>query len=295
MNSIAIWKNKSLLLQIFYTGIISIIILVISLINFTEAAFDVSRLQDDSFWFEYTITLVLGLSSFFITNECVKISKKKSANILRVQCELATYYSYITANDGLYSRLKEYLDKKNKERKLQLYINHLKNKRGKAKSKKKIDFYENKIKTAGEDVEFVKVNFTRKSINLIFSGFDTRDEDAVLKYKGTEQLAEFLLPALLCGLFITAMTLAFVMTFTGATMESVINLIVRLVCIGMYCWKGSTYAEYSILTVYYAALESRKGIVHCFFDDIGYNVSIKENPFYMYNVEKQGGKENGGT
>ncbi len=286
MNSIAIWQNKSVLLQFFYICVISIIILVISLINFTEATFEASRLQDDSFWFEYTLTLVLGLSAFFLTNECLKISKKKSPNILRVQSELSTYYSYITANDGLYTKMKSYLDEKNKERKMQLYLNYLKNKRGKARSKKKIEFYENKIANAGEDVEYAKVKFTRKTINLIFSGFDTKDEDSVLKYKGTEQLAEFLIPAIMVGLFVTAMTLAFVMSFTGATMESVINLAVRLVCIGMYCWKGSTYAEYSILTVYYAALENRKGIVQCFFDDIGYLVTIKENPHYMYFVEK---------
>ncbi|MFI3128511.1 MAG: hypothetical protein R3Y18_00460 [Bacillota bacterium] len=284
---ISIFKNKTFLLETLYFVVIAAIIMVVTLINFTEATFEVSRLKDDYFWFQYSLTLILGLSTFFLASQCGKIKKKKAPEIVRVQNELSTYFSYISSNDGLYSKMKEYLKKQNDARKLELYIARLKQKREKAKTQNRIDFFDRKIASAPSDVEFADVKFTRKSINLIFSGFSTKDDDELLCYRGNEQMAEFLVPAILSGLLITAITLAFVLTFTEVSAESIINLCTRLVCIGSYILKGNAYSDYSVGTVYLSALENRKGVVQCFFDDIGYNITIKENPYYMFYGEKE--------
>ncbi len=282
-----IFRNKTLLLETLYFIVIAAIIMVVTLINFTEATFEISRLKDDYFWFQYSLTLILGLSTFFLSSQCGKIKKRKSPEVTRVQNELSTYFSYISSNDGLYSKMKEYLKGENDKRKCELYVAKLKKKREKAKRQKKIDFYDERIANAKTESEFANIKFTKKTINLIFSGFSTKDEDELLTYRGNEQMAEFLIPAIFSGLLVTAITLAFVLNFTEISAEAIINLCTRLVCIGSYILKGNAYSEFSVGTVYLSALENRKGVVQCFFDEIGYNITIKENPYYMFYGEKE--------
>lgn len=281
------WKNKDLFLQAFYMLLTAVMVALVMLVNWVDATFEWERLFNSAYWFQYALTLFVALVGFFLTIQGQKIKLKGSNEIKDELSQIEVYFDYISGNSGLYTKMKVWIERQNFEKKKRLYIIALKQKREKLKREEEIDAIDKKIERADEDVDYVDIKFIPKSINLLFSGFKTKDEDELLVYTGFEKMGEYLIPAIVSSLVFTVLMLTFVLSPATSTIDKIVQLVARLFCIGSYIWKAIGYARYSIMERYKATLEQRKAVIKSFFDEIGETVEIQNNPCYKYRVVKE--------
>lgn len=280
------FKSKDLFMQGIYMAITGVMVALVMLVNWVDASFSFERLLDSEYWFQYSITLIVALIGFFLTTEG-QIMKLKSTNEIKDLVEqISVYFDYISRNDGLYNRLKGWLIEENDKKKLKMYVISLKKKREKAKKTADIELIDKKIENAKEYVEYADVDYVPKTVNLLFSGFSTKDDDELLVIKKYERLGEYLIPAILLSLIFTVIMLTFVLTPATSTIDKIVQLVARLFCIGSYIYKAFGYSRFYVLERYKATLEQRKAVITSFFDEIGEHVEIENNPCYKYRVKE---------
>jgi hypothetical protein len=160
-------------------------------------------------------------------------------------------------------------------------------KKGKKKIQNKIDKYSELLKMSYEEtfnIDEIMLKIRDITVNTIFSNFSDNRKDAKVFYSGLEDLGKRLLPAVICGMFFSAIMLSIVLNKQAQSIEQWKNLLTTLWVSISYLLRGISYAEYSVNDVFISVLDNRTGIVRSYFKQKGLVANLVPNPHYKNTV-----------
>lgn len=299
-----------------YILAITLIYLIVSLINFANLTFDLSKLANWSFWTMYAITILLA---FLIMILIISYRKRKAQSSEKVTNEEELVYACARtlSNNGNYKKTIELIKIENRRRKLEKYKKYLQIKRNRAKTEDEKNEYikllneidevylkkqleeattekDKKaiLKLIGEipnKVDGMQIKFQQVNINSLFNTYYNKSSDELeTEYSGGEGLFERIFPAIIIGLIIIMVLMTAVPSLLESpTLDIIIQLVTRLGVMTLYLVKGIEFADYSILTVYFSILNNRKRLMIDFIQTIypGMTIEMKENKSYKYLIE----------
>lgn len=271
------------LIEAIYLVIISLIFLFISIFNFAQFEFEWERIFDASFWVVYTFTIFLGIVVFFFSIGNSKRKHKRGKEFLGLMSEIFNIASIIQF--GFSTLFDIEIGILNETDSLKIYKIRLKRKWDfisnlklpKRYKENKLNRIKELLDNAEKDIKHKKIwGFKPITSNEICSGYspNTTIRTANMHYTGHENLTIFLLPSLIIGLIFTAVMLGSGFSEKTTTIDTVIQLIARLITMIMFVIRGDNYGEYSINTVYTSALNERKSFMSEFIMKQGHNIEF---------------------
>ena len=275
-----LWK------ALIYLLVISLMYATTMLMSFTEGdLFDFSKLGNGSYWAAYSLTIGLAVGVLFFAMIYKKDILRLKPAIEDIKDEIRALYSAIITA-GLVEKLAGYIKNLNKDRRREKYKRFLQQKQLKAKTQTEIDKYSALITQASEeqyDASSAPVEITDVTISTLVDGVEITDKGDELIYTGYEKLGEWTLPMAIIGLFFTMIFLTLQEpAIKQFDLYTALMLIMRLYVMTAYMLTGMRYAEYSVNTVYYNALASRKDTMLMFLEGEGMKAVITANDAYKY-------------
>jgi hypothetical protein len=302
--------DATLVKQLVYMFIIALLYFVLGMINFTTMEFEIGRLCDKNYWIYYILIIGFATVIMFVALAMRKDSLKRGTKVNDF-CDNILLLKQGLVDNGLYDDFTDvYLRELNKTRKLNKYreilimkkdkatnkiellkysklYNVLIGKKGKKKIQNKIDKYSELLKMSYEEtfnIDEIMLKIRDITVNTIFSNFSDNRKDAKVFYSGLEDLGKRLLPAVICGMFFSAIMLSIVLNKQAQSIEQWKNLLTTLWVSISYLLRGISYAEYSVNDVFISVLDNRTGIVRSYFKQKGLVANLVPNPHYKNTV-----------
>jgi hypothetical protein len=273
-----------------YILAITLIYLIVSLINFANLTFDLTKLNDWNFWTTYSITIGLALLIMILS---ISYQKKKTKTLTKITDEEEMVYACARtlSSNGNYKRTIELVALENRRRKLVKYKKYLQIKRNQSKNDEEKQHYialindidevyldkqileatnekdkRNFIKLKNDipnKIDGVRIKYQEVKINSLFNTYYNNNCDELeTKFNGTEGLAQYTIPSIIIGLIIVMIIMTAVPALLEtATLDIIIQLVTRLGVMTTYLIKGLEFSEYSITTVYFSILKNRKSLM----------------------------------
>lgn len=285
------FKGKFGIKSTLYLFSISFVYFILSAINFAEARLEWERFTNSGFWFNYAITIGLGLVILALTIPFKKDRLTRENLITDMIEQLRALHMYLIEK-GIEDDFKKHLEKLNIKSKLELYREYLCYKKDKAKKSKVIDKWSGLLKETYKetfDAATLKIRIREVNINTIFNGIKTQGKSAKLHYTGVEGLVSRVLPIILYGVMLQALILLVALSFgKETTLDQWIMLASRLFLMTSYMGVALNFADYSINTVYFSCLENRISEVRSFLKvEKNIVVEIANNESYKYLVKNK--------
>jgi len=142
--------------QFFMIAILIFITIAEILMDFVTTGFDASIFRSTAYWIELALTILsvvlvtLSVRDFFREREL-----SSNADIKEAQGKIKKVHGELISRD-LMTRFECYVDNINNERKLKAYLDYLRRKKFKANKAKHKDYWQSRIETATNDIEFFK-------------------------------------------------------------------------------------------------------------------------------------------
>jgi hypothetical protein len=295
--------DSKIVKQFIYLFIIIIVYGILGMINFSTVKFEVARLADENFWANYAIIIGFAIVIMSLSIAMKKASAMSKPSITDIQDELIGLKNAMLVN-GIYDDFGNiYLKSINKERKIQAYreslvakkenalvwLGRYKKEKQKQKWRERINEYDKLLKETYEksfDIDSYSVNIREITENTIFSGFSTKKESRTVFYNGHENLLSWVLPTVLVGVMIAGIMLSIVMNFHASTAEQWKGLLTTLWVSLSYLIIGNTYGDYSVNTVYFSVLNTRKSYARGFLRSKGLTALVKDTTKAQVELEE---------
>lgn len=275
-----------------YLLIITLLFGIVLLLSFSDGnVFDLEKLWNEEaqgYWTAYSVTIGLAIGSLVIG---VMYNKDKYKAMPKIEDAKEEIYilNNTVISEGLAEDLSKHVNDIDRQRKIKKYIRYLSKMKAKAKKQTEIDKYEKLIAEASVvtfDVSKLNIRVKTITTNTLLGGIESRDEGDGLIYTGYEKIAEWVLPMLLFGMFLTAIFLAVAQPDKKELkLAEYLQLAATLYVMFSYLITGIRYADFSINVVYYNVLISRKNEYLKFFEKKGMKVVVKNNEYYKYRTE----------
>ena len=272
---------RAIITQFLYLGIIALIYLFVSIVNFAELKLEWARLYNGVFWFQYILSVALSVIVFFLTVwDRQHQLKRKSPEVVSLTNAIHKFAKFIQYNFS--DAFDAHIEALNEEEKLNCYKQQLYAKKRKAifwargekqKEKQRVK-YDKLIAAAGVDYVYKKIKYKPVTTNLLYSGYVSSDDSKTerLYFTGYEGLAEYLIPTIIFGVVTTSLMLLVGFERVTSNIDVVIQLIFRILTMGVYTIRGVAYGEYTINVVYLSVLSERRKILASFIKGQGLEI-----------------------
>jgi hypothetical protein len=297
--------DSKIVKQFIYLVIIVIVYGILGMVNFSTVKFEVARLADKDFWVNYAI--IIG---FAIVIMSLSIAMKKSSALAKpyitdIQDELVGLKNAMLIN-GIYDDFGDnYLRNINTQRKISAYreslaankehalakVGRFKKDKYKKKWRSRMELYDAQLKATYEkdfDINNYSVDIREITQNTIFSGFTSKKESGTVFYSGHENLFNWVLPTVVVGVMIAGIMLSVMMNFHASTAEQWKGLLTTLWVSLSYLIIGNTYGDYSINTVYFSVLNTRKSYARAFLKTKGLVATVVDTTKVQVELKEVG-------